>query len=170
MLARVYLSPSSSWCEHTRHEQAHRARSCLVCPSLSHFLWMPRTWASTDVLACVLIPLSSTPCGRTGHERAHRARPCPGCLYPCPFDTAGTSRTRASTSVLARFLISLCSTPCGHTGHERAHRARSCPYFFIRHLADTQDMSEHTGARLYLVCLIKYVLDIIRHYYKFVYT
>jgi len=63
-----HLADTQDMSEHTS------ARSCLVCPSLSHFLWMPRTQASINVLAHVLDvsnPVPSTPWGHPGHERAH---------------------------------------------------------------------------------------------------
>src|SRR5882757_3662886 len=77
-----------------------------------------RTRASTvcSLVSCVsFLILLSLDAQNTGEHQC--ARPCPGRLYPCPFDTAGTSRTRASTSVLARFLISLFDTM-------RTHRTR----------------------------------------------
>src|SRR5882762_750966 len=74
VLARFLISLSSTPCGRTGHERAYRACSCLECPSLSYFLWMPRTRVSTNVLAHVLdvsIPVPSTLGGHPGHRRAH---------------------------------------------------------------------------------------------------
>ena len=103
----------------------------------------PMSWTS--------LSLSLRHCGDIQDTSKHiSARSCP---YFSLFDTMRTHRTRASTPCslvsCVSFLISL-SLDAQNTGEHIS--ARSCPYFFLRHLADTQDMSEHTGARSCLVC------------------
>jgi len=108
------------------------------CPYFSLFdtMWMPRTRASMLVLVRVLISLSSTPCGCTGHERAHQCSPTPCVSLFLSLRLGGAPRTQVSTLVLARVLISLSSPPC------------LALFMSLRHHGDTQDTSEHTGARL----------------------
>src|SRR5882762_8138310 len=65
-LHTCFVCPYLSLTPTTDLLQMHRTRastpcSLVSCESLSRFLWMPRTQASTNVLTCVLIPLFSTP-------------------------------------------------------------------------------------------------------------
>src|SRR5882762_6126659 len=68
--------------------------SARSCPYFSPFntMWMHRTQASTvcSLVSCVsFLILLSLDAQNTGEHQC--ARPCPGHLYPCPFNTVGTS-------------------------------------------------------------------------------
>src|SRR5882724_1522506 len=146
-------------CADAQDTGEHRcARPRPVCPYSS--AGTPRTRASIQVLARVLISLSSTLRGHTGHERAHRCSPVScmslfmslrhhrdtqgtsehtgarSCPYLALFDTARTYRTRVSTLVFARvpyIRIPVPSMPYGCTRHERAHLCSpmSCMSLFM---------------------------------------
>jgi len=94
------------------------ARSCLVLPSLSHFLWMPRTQASINVLAHVLDvsnPVPSTPWDIQDMSEHISVTRVLVFLSSTPW---GYSRTRGRDGA-PMFWVSK-ETEIGHTDMERA--------------------------------------------------
>jgi len=128
--------------------------ACVLVFSLFDAMRMPRTWVSTDVLTCVLVFLSSMPHGCPGHKRAQMCSPvslslCLGLLVDAEHEQA-----HLFVSWVLLLLLFLPPEVDARTWVSTPVLAVSWASLFlpVQDPMNAQGMSEHTSARLCPVC------------------